>query len=244
MLAVEDEKNDVLSELSAAEYAALRRHLAPVELRVGHYVHCFGDAVSGVIFPCSGLVAISMPLQDHPGAAAALIGRDGIVGASAALADAPASSDAVVHIEGYALRLPAAAFRELVARKPSLFRLVTRYAQALVAQSEQNAVCNAAHTVDARICRLLLAIQARCGGGKVPLTQGMLAQLLGVRRTTVTMIAGQLEALGVISCHRGYTQIIDQHQLEHHSCECHAMLKDYLSKLLSPSAEAAPLAPV
>jgi CRP-like cAMP-binding protein len=240
MLGPANEKNAFLSELSAAEYTALRSHLAPLELRVGQCLHYLGDVVEEVVFPHSGLVAMSMPLRDNPGAAAALIGRDGMVGALAAVAVAPAASDAVVHIPGHASRLSAAAFRQVLDQNPSLRRRVSRYAHGLVAQSQQNALCHAVHPVEARICRWLLAIQARCAGDKVPLTQSTLAQMLGVRRTTVTLVAGRLEALGVIRCHRGYMQIVDQHELEQHSCECHSMLNGYVSKLLDAAADGVP----
>jgi CRP-like cAMP-binding protein len=240
MLISTNEKNAFLSELSATEYAALRGHLAPFELRAGRSLHYLGDAVDEVVFPHSGLVAMSMPLRDNPGAAAALIGRDGMVGGLAVLAGAPAASDAVVHIGGHASRISAVAFRQVLDQNPPLLRRMARYSHGLVAQSQQNALCHAVHPVEARICRWLLAIQARCAGDKVPLTQSTLAQMLGVRRTTVTLVAGRLEALGVIRCHRGYMQIVDQHELEQHSCECHAMLHGYVGKLLSASAESIP----
>lgn len=240
MLGPPNEKNAFLSELSPAEYAALRSHLAPLELRVGQCLHYLGDGVEEVVFPHSGLVGISIPLRDHPGAAAALIGHDGVIGALAALADAPSPSNAVVHVAGRASRLPAPAFRQMLERNPSLVPRVARYAQALLAQSQQNAVCHALHPVEARICRWLLAVQAFCGGDKVPLIQGTLAEMLGVRRTTVTLVAGQLEAQGVIKCHRGHMDIIDQNSLLQHSCECHSMLEGYVGKLLAASADGAP----
>jgi CRP-like cAMP-binding protein len=240
MLGTPSEKNAFLSAISAAEYAALRNDLAPLDLRGGRTLQYLGEPVDDVIFPHSGLIAMSMPLRDNPGAAAALIGRDGMVGALAVLAGAPASADAVVHISGQASRISAAAFRQVLDQHPSLRRRVARHSHALVAQSQQNALCHAVHPVEARICRWLLTIQARCAGDKVPLTQSTLAQMLGVRRTTVTLVAGRLEAAGVIRCHRGYMQIVDQHELEHRSCECHAMLNGYVTKLLADTVEAIP----
>ncbi len=244
MLGQASEKNAFLSELSAAEYGALRSHLAPLELRVGQCLHYQGDGVEDVVFPHSGLVATTMSLRDNPGAVATLIGRDGIVGAMAALASAPAASDAVVHIAGQASRLSAAAFRYVIDQSPSIRRRVARYANALIAQSQQTALCHAAHPVESRICRWLLAILARCAGDKVPLTQSTLAQMLGVRRTTVTLVAGRLEAAGVLNCHRGYIQIADKDKLERHSCECHAFFNSYISKLLAASGEPAPLSQI
>jgi CRP-like cAMP-binding protein len=238
MLAQAADKNAFLSELSPAEYGALRSHLAPLDLRVGQCLHYFGDQVEEVVFPNSGLVAMTVPLRDNAGAAAAaLIGRDSIVGAVAAIAAAPAACDAVVHISGQASRLSAAAFRYVVDENPSIRRRVARYAYGLIAQLQQTALCHAAHPVESRICRWLLAIQGRCAGDRVPLTQSTLAQMLGVRRTTVTLVAGRLEAAGVLKCHRGYMQIVNQQELERRSCECHAHFNGYISKLQASSGE-------
>jgi CRP-like cAMP-binding protein len=240
MLGQASDKNAFLSELSAAEFGALRSHLAPLELRVGQCLHYLGDPVEEVVFPNSGLVAITMPLRDNPGAAAALVGRDGVVGAFPALATAPAASDAVVLIGGQASRLSAAAFRYVLDQSPSIRRRVARYAYAMIVQSQQTALCHAAHPVESRICRWLLAIQGRCGGDRVPLTQSALAQMLGVRRTTVTLVAGRLEATGVLKCHRGYMQIVNQAELERRSCECHALLNGYVDQLLASARETPP----
>lgn len=230
MLGQANDKNAFLSELSAAEYGALRSHLAPLELRVGQCLHCLGDPIEDVVFPNSGLVAMTMPLGDNPGVAAALVGRDGMVGAVAAVASASAASDAVVHIGGQAWRMSAAAFRYVLDQSASIRHRVARYAYAMVAQSQQTALCHAAHPVESRICRWLLDIQGRCADDKVPLTQNTLAQMLGVRRTTVTLVAGRLEAAGVLKCRRGYMQIDDQIELERRSCECHELLNGYVSK--------------
>jgi CRP-like cAMP-binding protein len=240
MLGQASDKNAFLSELSAVEFGALRSHLAPLELRVGQCLHYLGDPVEEVVFPNSGLVAITMPLRDNPGAAAALVGRDGVVGAFPALATAPAASDAVVLIGGQASRLSAAAFRYVLDQSPSIRRRVARYAYAMIVQSQQTALCHAAHPVESRICRWLLAIQGRCAGDRVPLTQSTLAQMLGVRRTTVTLVAGRLEAAGVLKCHRGYMQIVNQDELERRSCECHALFNGYVDQLLASAGETPP----
>jgi CRP-like cAMP-binding protein len=244
MLGQATDRNAFLSELSAAEYGSLRSHLAPLELRVGQCLHYLGDPVEEVVFPNSGLIAMTMPLRDNPGAAAALVGRDGMVGAFAALAAVPAASDAVVHIAGQASRLSAAAFRHVLDENPSMRRRVARYAYAMIVQSQQTALCHAAHPVESRICRWLLAIQGRCAGDKIPLTQSTLSQMLGVRRTTVTLVAGRLEAAGVLKCHRGYMEIVNQDELERRSCECHALVNGYIDKLLATSGETAPAAVV
>lgn len=231
MLGQTHEKNAFLAELTPSEFAALRAHLAPLDLRVGDCLHYLGDALDDVVFPHSGLVAMTAPLRDNPGAAALLIGRDGIVGVAAAVAAAPAIADAQIQIGGHASRMSASAFRYILDQSPSIRRRVARFINAMMAQAQQTALCHAAHPVESRICRWLLEIQARGSGDKVPLTQSTLSQLLGVRRTTVTLVAGRLEAAGVLKCHRGYMQIVSQQDLERRSCECHALLKRYVSKL-------------
>jgi CRP-like cAMP-binding protein len=233
-------RNAFLSELSTAECSALRSHLAPFEMRVGQCLHHRGDPVTEVVFPNSGLIAITIPLRRNPGVAAALIGRDGIVGAFAAFAGAPAASDAVVHIGGHASPLSATGFRYVLDTNPSIRRRVARYAYAVMAQSQLTAVCHAAHPAASRICRWLLAIQERCTDDRVPLTQSTLAEMLGVRRTTVTMVAGRLEAEGVLKCHRGYMQIANQDELKRRSCGCHALFNGYIAKLSTHSGKAAP----
>jgi CRP-like cAMP-binding protein len=234
-------KNSFLSELSTAEYAILRPHLAPVDLVPGDLLHQLGAPVDDVVFPHSGLVTMSMPLQDNLGAVAALIGADGIVGAIPAAASAPATCDAQVHVGGHASRMPAAAFRSLLDQNPTMRRRVARYTSAMLAHVQQTALCHANHAVESRICRWLLEVQDRIGSNKVPLTQSTLAQMLGVRRTTVTLVAGRLEAAGVLSCRRGYMQIVSQAELERHSCECYAQVQSYMANLVCTPGEATPL---
>ncbi len=230
MLAQPFQKNAFLGQLSATEFALLRSHLAPFELRVGDPLHHCGNAIDSVIFPHSGLIALTVPLSASAGAGVALIGREGIVGGFAATAAAPAACDAEVRVEGSAARMHTSAFRHALEQNASLRSLAAKFDSAMLAHAQQAALCNAAHPVEARICRYLLEVQDRCGASKIPFTQAMLGQLLSVRRTTVTLVAGRLEAAGVLQCRRGYMQIIDREELERHACECYGHLKRYMAK--------------
>jgi CRP-like cAMP-binding protein len=238
MLGQVHDKNAFLSELNPPEFAMLRTHLAHFEMRAGESLHYFGDLVEDVVFPHSGLVALTMPLHDNPGAAAMLIGREGIVGAVPATAAAPATSEAEVHIGGAASRMSAAAFRYIVDQNLVIRRRLARFTNAMLAHAQQTALCHANHSVEARICRWLLEVQDRSGSSKVPLTQGTLAQMLGVRRTTVTLVAGRLEAAGVLKCRRGYVQIMNQQELARHSCECYERVRSYMAAPPSETASA------
>jgi CRP-like cAMP-binding protein len=230
-----NDRNSFLSALSTSEFALLKPHLTNFDLRVGDRLHEVGSRVDHVIFPHSGLVAMTMSLRDGIGAGAILIGRDGVVGGFAAAAWAPANCDAEVHIAGQASRVSASAFRYVLDQSPAVRRLAARFDNAMMAQSQQTALCNAAHSVEARIGRLLLEVHDRADSNRIPLTQSSLAQTLGVRRTTVTLAVGRLETAGALICRRGHVQISNREELEQRSCECYRHMKRYLAVLFAGS---------
>lgn len=230
------DKNASLAGLSAAEFELFRPHLMNVNLSAGERLCEAGARVDQVVFPHSGLVAMTLPLRIGAGAGALLVGRDGAVGAFAAAAAAPATCDADVFIAGRAARMSAAAFRHVLDRSPVVRRWAARFDTALMAQAQQTALCNAAHTVEARICRLLLDVNDRTQDMGVPLTQHAVAQMLGVQRTTVNLAVGQLEAAGVISCGRGSMRIADREKLEGSSCECYRHLAGCVATLFAEPA--------
>jgi CRP-like cAMP-binding protein len=219
-------RNQFLSGLTAEDAALLRTHLTPRELRVGDMLQQCGDRTDEVVFPHSGVAILTAPLHQASGAGIALIGRDGLVGGFAAAASAPATCNCEIFIAGQASSISASAFRYALDRSPSLRQWASQFDNALMAQVQQTAVCNAAHSVEARVCRWLLEVQDRSGGERIPLTQGALAQLLGVRRTTVTLVAGHLEAARAIDCRRGFMQVVDRTALERRCCDCYASLKN------------------
>jgi CRP-like cAMP-binding protein len=234
MLAQSREMNSVLGELAPADFALLRGRMTTIELRSGDFLHFRGDPIEEVIFPHSALVAMTLPSHGEAGTVVSWIGREGMVGGFAAAAAAPASCDAQVQVGGTAARIAASAFRYALDQSPSLRRTAARLDCAMVAQAQQIAACNATHSVEARISRCLLEILDRSGGNRVAMTQNAVAQLLGIRRTTVTLVAGRLETAGVLRCRRGSMQIIDRHGLERFCCDCYARSKIYAEQLQAP----------
>jgi CRP-like cAMP-binding protein len=218
-------RNAFLSALSDPELALIRSHLTPFDLPLGSALHRVGDEIERIIFPHSGLVAIILLSKEGGSVAITLVGRDGIAGGFGAAASTVALCEARVLIAGEASRMSAESFRNLLDQSPSIRRHAARFDSAMLAQAQQTALCNAAHPVEARICRWLLEVQDRTGSSTIPLTQGALAQMLGVRRTTVTLIAGRLEAAGLIRGRRGYLHIINREELERHSCECYGQAR-------------------
>jgi CRP-like cAMP-binding protein len=220
-----------LSELSATELAALRPHLADFDLTVGDCLHHIGHPVERLVFPHSGVICITVPLGDTAGAMVALVGREGVVGGLFATASMPSSCNAEVRIAGRASAISAAAFRYALDHHPSISRLAARYDAAMMAQVKENAVCNAAHKVEGRIARCLLELHDRSGDDKIPLKQETLAQMLAIRRTTVTLTVGNLEKDGVLICGRGYMQIVSRDELQRRSRECYGRVKGYVERL-------------
>src|SRR5262249_3378649 len=232
------DRNAFLAELSATDYELFRPHLTSFNLTAAERLQDLGSVVEQVVFPHSGLVALTMPLRNGGAGGAILAGRDGVVGGFGAAAAVPAMCDAEVYIPGRAARMSASAFRYVMDQSPTVRRTALRYNMALMVQAHQTALCNAAHPVEARIARWLLEILDRSGGFDVPLPQSTLAQMLGVQRTTVNLAAGRLEASGVINCRRGYMQVVRREQLERHSCECYRSVKSYVARLFTLPAGA------
>jgi len=231
------DRNYYLLGLSASEFGLLRLHLTSFDLRVGDRLHDVGREVDQVVFPHSGLVSMTLSLPDGGEAAVSFVGRDGIVGGFAAAAGTPATCDAEVHIAGRASRMSAPAFRYVLEQNPAMRYLAARFDCAMMVQTQQTALCNAAHSVEARVCRRLLEVQDRGDDSTIPLTQDRLARMLGVRRTTVTLVAGRLEALGALTCRRGYLEIRSREELERHSCECYENVQSYIGALFATGNE-------
>jgi hypothetical protein len=163
------------STLSSGDFALLEPDLTTIEMRAGDSLHRIGEQVQHVVLPHSGLVAMTLPINRGTSMEVALIGREGVMGGFLAAASVPASSNAEVRIPGSASRISAKAFCDAFARSVSLQMHVSRFNNALMAQVQQSALCNAVHVVDARLCRWLLEMQDR-SGDKLPLMQKSLAR--------------------------------------------------------------------
>jgi CRP-like cAMP-binding protein len=231
MLPAISDQSQFLSELSANELAVLRPHLVDFDLTVGDCLHHIGDPIERVVFPHSGVICLTLPLRDTAGAVVALVGREGVVGGLLATASMPSSCNAEVRIGGRASLISASAFRYALDHHPGIRRLAARYVAAMMAQVQQNAVCNAAHKVEGRISRWLLELHDRSGDNRIPLKQDTLAQMLAIRRTTVTLVVGNLENDGVLVRGRGYMQIVSRDELQRHSCDCYRRVKGYVERL-------------
>jgi CRP-like cAMP-binding protein len=154
-----------------------------------------------------------------------MIGRDGIVGTFAALDGRVALNRAIVQIAGQALRCQVEKFKALVQNHSVIRSIVAAHEQALFAQAQQSAACNVAHVIESRLARWLLRAADLTGTDELHLTQEYIAQILGVRRTSVTVVARTLQQAGMIQYRRGLIKLADVPALRQVACECYRTVK-------------------
>jgi CRP-like cAMP-binding protein len=227
--------NQLLQSLPAAEFEALRPHLGFVELVREAVLVEAGAPLTHIYLPESGIVSMTVRLSEGQSVEVALVGHDSVFGASAAFDGAFSLTDAVVLLPGTASILDAADFRAAADRSVALRALLARHEQGLVAQAQQSAACNASHSVEARLSRWLLWARDLTDNESLPLTQECLAQMIGVQRNAVSIVANALQKAGIISYSRGQIEITDVAGLRETSCECYQAVKVQHDRLLKPS---------
>lgn len=226
--------NRLLQALPAADYAQLHPLLETVELTKETVLADAGAPVQRVYLPHSGVVSLMVNLSDGQSVEIATIGRDSIVGASAALYARPMLADAIVVVPGTASVMRAEDFRDAAERSAAFRTLIALYEQALLAQTQQSVACNVSHPVEARLSRWLLRARDLCGSEALPLTQEMLAQMIGVRRNAVSIVAHGFQQAGILRYSRGHIEIIDIDGLRKAACECYGTVKAHAEQLIGP----------
>lgn len=217
--------NQLLQLLGAVDFDLLRPHLARVEMVRKSVLGEAGAATRYVYFPHGGSVSITVGLSEGQMIGVAMLGRDSVVGGGAALADGIAPADAVVLFPGTASVLEIAAFHAVAAASAPFRKLMVRHEQALLAHAQQSLLCNTLHPVEARLARWLLRARDLSDSEILPLTQEALAQMIGVRRNAVSLVAHALQRAGIIHYSRGQIEIVDLRALEMTSCDCYSAVK-------------------
>ena len=224
--------NHLLQALPAEDFELVGARLKPLQM-IRETVHVeAGLAPAQIIFPHGGAVSIVVNLSGGQSVEVAMIGRDSVVGACEALGDGVSLTQAIVLFPAAASAIELADFRIVTAQSPALRSLVTRHCEALLAQAQQTAACNAVHSVEARLARWLLRARDLHDGRTLPLTQELLAQMIGVRRNAISIVAHALQEAGTIDYSRGQIEIIDIEALRHTSCKCHTAIRGRQAQLL------------
>ncbi len=225
-------ENRLLSTLPRNEHRRLRPHLEKVYLPLKDILYEANGPIPHVFFPLHGVVSLVILMDGDVALEVGTIGNEGLVGTPVFLGSDSSPTRAISQVPGEALRMETKVFQEEMKLGGSLYGLVQRYTQAMINQISQSTVCNHRHSVQKRMCRWLLMSHDRVGVDEFPLTQEFLAQMLGVRRPTVTAVAGILQKAGLITYHRGKISILDRKGLEAASCECYEVVAKELDRLL------------
>ena len=186
-----------------------------------------------VYFPAGAVVSLVVTLESGEMVEAAMVGADGVVGASAALDGRISLSRGIVQLSGDMIVCPIDGLKSAALQSPALLSVLLRHEQALYAQAQQSAACFASHHVQARLCRWLMRARDLSEGNTLPFTQDYLAAMLGVRRTSVTIVAHALQSAGLIRYVRGKIEILDAEGLQDGACECYATVKRHYARLLT-----------
>ena len=225
-------QNRLLASLPSNAAAAIRPHLKLVELKLGDVLSEAGGVIKYVYFPNSGIISLVVELSDGQMIETAMLGCDGVLNAAAALDRKLSLNKAIVRLAGSASVIGVDQIRK-IADEIKFFRsMLIRHDKALFAQTQQSVACNASHSIEARMCRWLLRMSDLSGSNDLALKQEVLAQMLGVQRTGVSMAANSLQKAGFIKYNRGSIRIIDPRGLKKRSCECYGTVKSHYKQLL------------
>jgi CRP-like cAMP-binding protein len=224
-------RNLLLAALPVKDMALLGRHLKPITLQQGTVLQEQGELIEEVYFPHDGIISLLAVMQQGNAIEIATIGLEGAVGSVSGHGQRRSHTRAVVQVPGAGLRISAQHFRRAAEESAAVREIVVRYGELLLIQVQQTAACNALHAVEARLSRWLLQARDRLSSNTIQLTHEFLSQMLGVRRTTVTVVAHMLQQAGLIRYHRGQIEIVDRAGLEARACECYEAIRQQIEQV-------------
>jgi CRP-like cAMP-binding protein len=226
-------QNRLLSAMSRDLQIRLLPRMEKVNLPIRQVLYEPDTPIAHVYFPLSGVLSLLITLKGGETVEVATVGNEGMVGTPVFLGAERSPTKAVSQVAGQALKMRVDAFRRTLEELPEFAVALRHYTQGMVSQISQSIACNHVHGVRERMCRWLLMTHDRVGADEFHLTQEFLAQMLGVRRPSVTVAAGELARSGLISYRRGGIRIVDRAGLEAASCECYETVRQEFDRLLS-----------
>ena len=227
--------NRLLALLPESDLARLMPQMRRVSLTRKQILHKGGEVISEVYFPNGGVCSMTTVMSDGRMVEVATIGNEGVVGIAAIFGRDISNSESLVQVPGTdAFALGVDAFRAELEHGSALAMLVNRYIQAFLVMVLQSTACNSLHSAEERCARWLLMTRDRIGSNEFPMTQELLAVMLGVRRPTVTLILQKLGQRGLVRYSRGRLEVADGPELERAACECYRTVQAEFARLLSP----------
>ena len=229
--------NGFLSSLNADDFELIRPHLRTVDLTTDLVLVEVDDTLKRAYLPHRGVISLVVKLARGEQVQVAMIGRDSIFGSFSALGDPIALNSALVLIPGVASTLDIDRLRAAADQSPTVRATLMRHGLAMYAQIQQAVGCNASHTVESRLARCLLQTRDLSGSDKLVLTQEAMAQMIGARRNSVSLVATMLQQANFIHYSRGRVELNDPDGLSKTACECYATVKAQYERLLHPRCE-------
>jgi CRP-like cAMP-binding protein len=202
----------------------LKPYLRPREFAQGHILWNAGDRPAQIYFPQSGLISMHVPTTEGSGIETGSVSREGIAGIEGALGAGAAVTFGVAQIGGIYATIDSEIFFHAVQQNRAIAELAGLGQQWILWQAQHMAACNAAHSGEARLCRWLLLVSDRMEDSTIPTTQESIADALGLRRTTITLLTHSLETAGAIHNTRGKIRVRNRAALQNGACSCCAKL--------------------
>ncbi len=225
-------QNHLLAALQTAEYDRLLPDLEHVPMPLGEVLYESGGQLQHIYFPTTSVVSLLCVMKEGESAEIAIAGNEGLVGIALIMGGQTTPSRAVVQCAGRAYRMLPATLKKEFDRGEAMQRLMLRYMQALVTQMVQTAACNRHHSVEQQFCRWLLLSMDRLPSNVLTMTEGLIANMLGVRQEGVSGVAERLQDEGVIRYEGGRITVLDRPAVEARACECYAVVKKEFDRLL------------
>lgn len=225
--------NKLLAALPESEYQRLNPHLEYVTLRLGQVIYEPKTSIEWVYFPERSMISLVSILSDNAMTEVGLIGNEGMVGLPVILGGNQAINQAIVQVPNGAIKLSAKVLQQEFKRGKTLQKLLLLYTEVRLHQVSQIAVCKSHHDIEKRFCRWLLSVHDCVEDDRLLLTQKFMAQMLGIRRASVTEAAQKLQELGIISYQRGEVIILNRPALEARVCECYNVIIGESYRLLN-----------
>ena len=224
-------ENQWLASLGADDRARLEPFLHAQAFERGHVLHEAGEAAEAVWFPMQGAISLLTMVDANKAVETAVVGTEGLIGAACGPMNGSLMTKAVAQTDGQASCISSDRFSQVLSESATLREAIARHTEALFAQVQQVAACNAQHRLEERLARWILTLDDRVGGGRLNLTQQSIADMLAVRRATVSEVSAVLEEKGLIRRTRGALDIVDRPALEAAACSCYQQVRKVMEEL-------------
>lgn len=230
-------QNHLLAALPTIELNELLAHMELVPLKLGTMLYEPNEQMRYAYFPTSAIISLHYVTESGASVETAGVGNEGMVGVSLFMGGNTTPSSAMVQTAGQAYRLERHQLQTEFKRAGLFQRMLLRYSQALLTQISQTSACNRHHSIEQQLSRWLLTTLDRIPSGELIMTQELVANMLGVRRESVTTAAGNLQQAGCINYRRGHISILDRKVLEGRVCECYLVVRKEVNRLMDPASK-------